>query len=262
MKRAMSVAGSFYPNNADEIKNYFNYFTKSYDLHVSLPNIKPKAIIVPHAGYIYSGFSANIAYRLLAKSGLKNLLILGPSHRVDFYGASLCEFESYETPLGELASASEFINLLKQRFTPQCLSQAHHEHSTEVQFPFIKYYMPQANIAEIVYGDIDPQELSLLIDFALVQESTGVIISTDLSHFHDLVNANKLDNLCVEAVEHLDAKALHNGCEACGKIGVEAMLRSAKKKNLHVKILDYTTSAQVTHDEKSVVGYMSACIFE
>ncbi len=262
MKREMSVAGSFYPAESSEIKRYFDHFTKLYDEQFQLPQIHASAIIVPHAGYIYSGYTANVAYRILRQSKLHTLVIIGPSHRVGFHGASLCEFESYTTPFGDLPSSKELASQLKQNFLLSCLEDAHHEHSTEVQFPFVKYYMEDVKILEIVYGEIDPKELSKIIDFVLEKEQTGIIISTDLSHFHTLQEANKLDAICADALKILDMQELYRGCEACGKIGVAAMMQSAKRKGLHVKLLDYRTSADTTHDNQSVVGYLSACFSE
>lgn len=259
MKREMSVAGTFYPAEAQEIERYIKHFTNVYDEHFELPNLKTRAVIVPHAGYIYSGFTANTAYRLLAQSAIKNFVIIGPSHKVRFYGASLCHYESYETPFGELASVKTLASELIQKFKLQCIAEAHAEHSTEVQFPFLKYYIPDANILEIVYGGAHPDEIANIIDFVLQKEDTGVIISTDLSHFYTLEEANRLDAICVNAIADLDIESLHSGCEACGIIGVEAMILSAKKKNLHVELLDYRTSADTSLDKSSVVGYLSAC---
>ena len=261
MKREMSVAGSFYPAQGSEIEKYFHHFTKVYDEHFELPKFKTRAIIVPHAGYIYSGFTANVAYRILAQSEIKNFVVIGPSHKVRFYGATLCDFESYKTPFTELPSSKQLALEIKQKFNLQCVEEAHSEHSTEVQFPFIKYYIPDANIIEIVYGGINPSEISKIIDFILEKEDTGVIISTDLSHFYTLQTANRLDAICVDAIADLDIQTLHSSCEACGKIGVEAMLLSAKKKGLHVELLDYRTSADTSQDNSSVVGYLSACFY-
>ena len=259
MRREMSVVGSFYPARDVEIERYFEHFnTILAEEQIALPALSPKAVIVPHAGYIYSGLSANAAYRVLTQSGLKNLLILGPSHRVALEGASLCEAQNYETPFGDIAYAKELHEALSERFGLR-RTIIHAEHSTEVQFPFIKHYMPHAKITEIIYGRVQPSYLSEIIDFALAQENTGVIISTDLSHFYTQEEANKLDGICLHAIESLDISLLHRGCEACGILGVEAMLMSAKKNSLKPHLLDYRTSADAGGDTSRVVGYVSAC---
>lgn len=259
MKREMSVQGSFYPARDVELERYFEHFSKVCEDNNALPNIKSKAIIVPHAGYVYSGYTANIAYKVLERSDAKKFVVIGPSHRVAFDGISICDCTSYETPFGDIDSADDLLLKLKDNFSLSCFKNAHFEHSTEVQFPFIKEYLPDAKIVELVYSNIDAKELSKIIDFILAQDDCGVIISTDLSHFYEEEEARKLDNICLHAVENVDATQLHSGCEACGKIGVEAMLLSAKKLSLNSELLDYRTSSDAIGDTSRVVGYMSAC---
>ncbi len=262
MTRRESVAGSFYPASENEIRRYFGYFSEIFDKHASLPDIKTRSVIVPHAGYVYSGFSANVAYRVLQKSGVKKFVVIGPSHRVAFQGWSMCDFSTYATPLGALDGWEEMYEKLSRNFKPECYLQAHAEHSTEVQFPFIKYYVPDAKIVEIVYSDEDPKALAKVIEFIMQDRECGVIISTDLSHFYDLDSAKKLDAICIDAIEHLDPKLLHRGCEACGKIGVEAFLEVAKTHSFSPVVLDYRTSADASGDTSRVVGYLSVAFVE
>ncbi len=257
MTRRTSVAGSFYPAHEEELVKYFNYFTQIYDEHASLPELKTRAVIVPHAGHVYSGFTANIAYRLLQRSALKRFVVIGPSHRVAYEGSSVCDFENYATPFGALSGAHEMQQELQKRFDLPCYTGAHAEHSTEVQFPFIKFYIPDASIVEVVYSDEEPAKLAKMIEYILAKEGWGVIISTDLSHFYTLEEANKKDAICIEAVKELDPLLLHHGCEACGKIGVEAMLLAARKLGMKPHILDYRTSADASGDTQRVVGYLS-----
>ena len=259
MRREMSVSGTFYPSRALELERYFEHFSRVYDEASTLPDIKSRVVIVPHAGYVYSGYTANIAYRVLQKSGIKTFVVIGPSHRVAYEGVSLCDFSSYATPFAPIAAATKLTHSLKEMFALPCYLQAHAEHSTEVQFPFIKYYMEDASIVELVYSRMNPHALSEIIDFLLSKEDVGVIISTDLSHFYTLKEASKLDAICLDAIKELDVGMLHGGCEACGHIGVEAMLLSAKKLGLHPDILDYRTSADASDDTSRVVGYVSAC---
>ena len=258
MIRKTSVAGSFYPSDATEIEKYFNHFSQVYKQHISLPNFVPKAVIVPHAGYVYSGFTANMAYQMLQKSGIKNFAVIGPSHRVAFSGMSLCDFEGYETPFGILPGDQATVREIRELFSLECLEEVHAEHSTEVQFPFIKYYIPDAKIIEIVYGDTKPKSISKVIEYICEKKEWGVVISTDLSHFYTQEEARIFDAVCLEAVEKLDPFILHRGCEACGKTGVEAMLEAAKKLQLRSEIFDYRTSADASGDTSRVVGYMSA----
>ena len=217
---------------------------------------------VPHEVYIYSGYTANIAYKILQRSGVKKFVIIGPSHRVAYEGISLCDFQSYETPFGDIDGDGNIAQKLKDEFALTCLQSAHSEHSTEVQFPFVKHYIPDAKIVELVYSSANAEDVSKIIDFVLKQKDCGVIISTDLSHFYNLADANKLDSIFLSALEKLDLDTLHGGCEACGMIGVEGMIMSAKKLGMKPKILDYRTSADTSGDEERVVGYVSACFSE
>ncbi len=262
MNRKMSVDGAFYPSSRVEIEKYFQHFNSLYDKESLLPKQKSRVVIVPHAGYIYSGYSANIAYRVLQNSGLKKFVIIGPSHRVAFEGVSSCGFNFYETPFGPISGFTSIFKSLSERFQLPCIMQAHSEHSTEVQFPFLKYYIPDAQIAELIYSHEEAKNLSRIIDFILEQEDCGVIISSDLSHFYDIKSAQTLDHICLEAIEGLSQKRLHEGCEACGILGIEAVILSAKKRGLHPLLLDYRTSADASGDTQRVVGYVSACFYE
>ncbi len=259
MRRGMSVNGSFYPARTVELERYFEHFSKLYDESFKLPTVKSKVVIVPHAGYVYSGYTANIAYRILKQSAVKKFVVIGPSHRVAFEGISLCNFDSYETPSSYIENADDIFQKLKNKFDLKCLGDAHAEHSTEVQFPFIKYYMPDAKIVELVYSHADAEYLSEIIEFILEDESCGVIISTDLSHFYEETEAKKLDKVCLESIEKLDLELLRKGCEACGIVGVRAMLLCAKRVSLSSMLLDYRTSAELSKETSSVVGYVSVC---
>jgi MEMO1 family protein len=258
MIREMSVAGSFYPDSKEEIEKYLTYFNKVYDRHFTLSDERSRVVIVPHAGYVYSGFTANVAYRILKNSNIKRFVIIGPSHRVGFDGVSMCEYEEYKTPFGSLKADTDIIKTLQKKFGLQCMPQAHREHSTEVQFPLLKHYVPDATLVELVYSSADPQTISEIIDTLLQSSDIGIIISTDLSHFYTLREANIIDHICIDSIENLEINKLHEGCEACGKIGVEGVLLSAKKAGMSAHIIDYRTSADVSNDASNVVGYVSA----
>ena len=264
--RTTAVAGQFYPASCQEVEQnieHFNAVLKDNNYNTASIPIVPRAIIVPHAGYVYSGFTANVAFKTAAeKRGLvKRVVIIGPSHRVFVNGASIALFSDYTSPCGELKIDLAFSNTLNDRFDfLHFAPDAHHEHSTEVQVPFIKHYFPEAELVEIVYGDQDYRLLSQLIDLVLQESETLVVISTDLSHFHTEQQAKGLDTLCMEAMADLNIAELESGCEACGMIGVKAVISSANKFALKSQILDYRTSADVTEDKQSVVGYVSCLI--
>ncbi len=256
----MVVSGSFYPDSEKEIKAYIKHFNQSFKLEGKL-NINPKGIIVPHAGYIYSGFTANLAYNIASKKDFKRIVVIGPSHRVYSQYISCALYEEYETPLGNIKIDLDFSkNLVKKYDFINFDEELHFEHSSETQAPFIKYYFDDIKIVELVYGNIDFKDLSKLIDNLLEDEDNLLVISTDLSHFYTLKEANKLDNICLEAIANKDIKKLDSGCEACGMIGIKAMINSCINKNLETKVLYYCTSYDVSKDDTNVVGYTSVLI--
>jgi len=263
--RETAVAGQFYPANPEEIDGMIAHYNKIIDEHIkddAIFRLSPRAVIVPHAGYVYSGFTANIAFRVLGNRPLKRIVVIGPSHRVYLEGTSVADYDLYQTPLGTMPVDRELVNELKSRFGLHFQPEAHHEHSTEVQMPFVKEYLGDVSVVELVYGAEEPSRLAKVIEYLLDDPETGIVISTDLSHYYDIEKAKRLDTICLDAVQRMDPSELHQGCEACGKIGVEAMLIAAKEKGLKPVLLDYRTSADASGDESQVVGYMSAAFVD
>ena len=262
--RKAAVKGSFYPDACDKIKKHFQEFNIKYDaMHTpdELKNIIPSAVIVPHAGYIYSGFTANFAYRSLRETSAKRIIVIGPSHHHYFSGISGSYYETYETPCGELEIDSAYLFALAKKFNIGFEPKAHKkEHSTEVQFPFIQHYFPKTKVIELIYGEIEAEKLANMISALLQNPDNALIISSDLSHFHDINEAKRLDENCLKGVKSLDLKEL-KGCKACGLTGIQAMILAAKHLKLSSKLLDYRTSADVNQDRSSVVGYMSAIFY-
>jgi|TARA_R110002033_G_scaffold10172_6_gene33353 AmmeMemoRadiSam system protein B len=258
IKNKMNFSGTFYPDDKKRLLKYFEIFTLNEE-KINL-DISPRAIIVPHAGYIYSGSVANMAYNLSKEKKPKRVIVIGPSHRYYLKGASLSIFDSYETPLGDLHIDKEFcLKLIEKYDFLDFDKNAHMEHSTETQMPFIKNYF-NSEVLEIVYGKIDAKDLSLLITELLKDKDNFLVISTDLSHFYTLTEANILDEICIEAIKNQDLDKLTKSCEACGKEGVKALLIAAKEFDYKVKFLDYKTSFDVTKDKSKVVGYASFVI--
>lgn len=258
--RKMSANGSFYPDKKEQILEYFKHF-ESYFLKHKKQNLQSsKAIIVPHAGYIYSGFTAFCAYFSLIKN-YKQIAIIAPSHKVYFKEISAFKFNGYETPLGNLEFADNIYQILKEQNLINEIEEAHkNEHSSEVQFPFIKHFLDLPTL-ELIYCDIDFLNLSKILKILLKTKETLIIISTDLSHFYPQNRANELDLETIKNIENQNIQALLNqNCEACGKLGVLALLEAIKKQKFSIQGLDYRTSFDATNDEKSVVGYYSGLV--
>lgn len=255
--RQSAVGGVFYPSECDEIQHYIAHFNAT--MPQTTVDVTPRALIVPHAGYIYSGYTANLAYNLATQKchTTKRVIVIGPSHRVYLQGASIALYDAFQTPCKDIAIDLDYSLKLKEQysflnFTPQ----AHSEHSTETQMPFIAHYFSEAKVIEIVYGKLAHEPLSELINTLLEDAQNLVVISTDLSHFHAQEVANKKDKNCIEAINRLDIQSLEQA-EACGIIGVKAIIQSANQLSLKPHFLDYRTSFERTKDASRVVGYTS-----
>ncbi len=262
--RKMAVSGTFYPASCQKLKAMFQTFNRKFEALEISPKtrkIVPNAVIVPHAGYIFSGYTANFAYRFLAPTKARRFIVIGPSHHVYFKGISGSFFEQFQTPCGNLAIDTPYLFALAKRFNIGFIPQAHaKEHSTEVQMPFLQHYFPKRKVIELIYGNVSVETLMNIITALLQDRENAVIISSDLSHFHPLKEAEAIDRNCLLGVQNLDYNRLQR-CEACGELGIKAMVLAAKPLKLHSKLLDYRTSAAETGDKQSVVGYMSAMFY-
>jgi AmmeMemoRadiSam system protein B len=259
-KRECAVAGSFYPDQCVKIEQYFSEFDRMLNIEAfeKFQEI-PRALIVPHAGYMYSGFTANVAFKIASKrQDIKRIVVIGPSHRVSFLGASVAQFESYESPCGDLKIDTQYSKTIEAKYDDLVfMSHVHHEHSTEVMMPFIGHYFNSTPVVEIVYGRIDPKMLALIIEDIMSDKENFLVISTDLSHFYNLDEANRLDGICIEAIESMNVSMLDTGCEACGMLGVKGALLAAKAQGLKTQIVDYRTSADASGDKSRETTYES-----
>ncbi len=262
--RVSQNAGSFYPAKCKDIENMIEHWNTILDNAIEDKDIlkqKPRAIIAPHAGYIYSGFTANVAHRILANSKPKRVVVIGPSHHVYFEGVSVSIQDEYQTPCGNLEIDNEYAEYLSQKFSLSFVPEAHRkEHSTETQIPFVKYYTPDVKVLELIYGKVDYHTLIPLLEEILSDLESVVVISSDLSHFYTLEEAKELDNICLVGIEKEEVEILDRGCEACGIIGIKAIISLARERGLKSQLLDYRTSADASGDTQRVVGYMSATI--
>jgi len=257
--------GRFYPANASEIEVMIRHWNelikKAGDPHAGLV---PRAIVSPHAGYVYSGFTANYAHRLVPNAQPKRVIVVGPSHHVYIRGISAGYYDAYETPFGLLPGDREYLKEISEYFPLTFEEDAHYlEHSTETQFPFIHYYNPGVKIIEFIYGGLtDYWDLSSLFEYILKDKQNVLVVSTDLSHFHPQRTAHDIDNNCLVGFEYQNLELLREKCEACGLTGLEAIVKTAGDLYLKTHLLDYRTSGDITGDHSSVVGYMSGAVTE
>ncbi|MBW2029555.1 MAG: AmmeMemoRadiSam system protein B [Deltaproteobacteria bacterium] len=269
--RSPILAGTWYPADPKELKGVVKgYLSKA---RASAIGAKLLAIIVPHAGYRYSGQVAAHAYSLLLSRQYERIILLGPSHRLAFKGISVNLQAGYETPLGVVPVDRRMAEELIKK-TPQAgwNPRAHaREHSLEIQLPFLQMVASGFRIVPILMGDRDYdtcQDLARAIAGLLGKTTkTLLVASSDLSHFHSYDTAVELDREFMAYVSRLDAPGLYRAlsrgeCEACGSSPVLTALLVAKHLGAdHARILRYANSGDVTGQRSRVVGYVSAAIF-
>lgn len=258
--RPAAVAGMFYP---DDRYNLHNYLTELLKEAKSTSQSCPKAIIVPHAGYIYSGPVAASAYHLLEayRERIKRVVLLGPSHRVALIGLAASSADYFATPLGAIpvdqASVTAALKLPQVRL----MNEAHEfEHSLEVQLPFLQTVLDDFTLAPLVVGDAEPSEVSEVLELLWGGDETLIVISSDLSHYHGYHLAQQMDRATSNAIEQLRPEELHHD-DACGRHPVSGLLLLAKQKGLRAKTIDLRNSGDTAGSRDQVVGY-GAYIFE
>ena len=255
MIRPPAVAGLFYPANPAQLHEDVQAY-----LHASnAPDAEPvpKAIIVPHAGYVYSGPVAASAYaRLLpARDRIRRVLLLGPSHRVPFHGLATSSAEAFVTPLGQIPLDQHAIASLGDLSQVQLFDAAHaEEHSLEVHLPFLQETISNFQLVPLVVGSAHPTEVAEALEHLWDDEETLIVISSDLSHYHDYATAQRLDRDTSAAIEHLQAEAVHSE-NACGCVPIAGLLYLARERGLHARTIDLRNSGDTAGPRDRVVGY-------
>jgi MEMO1 family protein len=252
--RAPAVAGMFYSDKPQELAAT----VKSYLAAATAPADKTaKAIIAPHAGFIYSGPVAGSAYATLVPgaASVERVVLVGPSHRVAFSGVATSGAADFETPLGPVHVDREAVEQLKSAGLVHEIEAAHQrEHSLEVQLPFLRTVLPDARIVPLLAGDDDWQTVAKALDLLWGGEETAIVVSSDLSHYHDYATAQKLDAVTAKRIEDLAADQLDHD-QACGATGINALLSIAAAKGLACTTLDLRNSSDTAGPRGRVVGY-------
>jgi AmmeMemoRadiSam system protein B len=252
--RTPAVAGLFYPANATELHTQVQQFLNQIELPAEPP---PKAIIVPHAGYIYSGPIAASAYARLksAQSMINRVVLLGPSHRVGFRGIAVSSMTAFATPLGQVSIDQAAVELARTLPEVSVLEQAHaQEHSLEVHLPFLQEVLGEFRLAPLVVGDARPAEVGVVLEALWGGPETLIVISSDLSHYRDYQTACALDQATSQAIEELRLEDI--GYEqACGRNPVNGLLWVARRKGLHGETIDLRNSGDTAGPRDQVVGY-------
>lgn len=258
LSRSPAVAGQFYPSNPQQLRANIDACMKiALSVLPEVPAAQPKAIIVPHAGYIYSGAVAASAYASLLPyvDKIKRVVLLGPSHHYGFKGLASSHFHSYETPLGMIELDYLATQKLELKGLAQTLDQAHlQEHSLEVQLPFLQALLGDFSLLPLVVGDADKHQVAKVIDSLWGGEDTLFVISSDLSHFLSYEVASKKDSKTAEAIDTLQADLIEYD-DACGRNPVNGLLQIALKRDLTPHRLALCNSGDTAGDKDRVVGY-------
>lgn len=252
--QAPIVAGSFYPDDPDELRLDVRQFISAANRTLSHP---PKALIAPHAGYIYSGPVAGTAYAQLESvaNTISRVVLLAPSHRVAFHGIALSSAELFRTPLGDLevdSDATALIDYLPHvHFFDQAFTQ---EHSLEVHLPFLQMALDKFKIVPLVIGDIEPTAVAEVIEILWGGDETLIVVSSDLSHYLDYESAKATDFATSKAIEQLQPEKISHE-KACGGTPVKGLIQVALHKNLEAITLDMRNSGDTAGPKDRVVGY-------
>jgi len=262
--RPPAVASMFYPGGTAELRNTVQKYLSNASVEENVSQLKKEEIaqlrtlIVPHAGYIYSGKIAACAYQLLLENQkrFKHVLLLGPAHRVWLEGAAFPEADAFETPLGEIALDKELKEKILAEFSWISVSDRAHaeEHCLEVQLPFLQETLGEFKLLPLVVGDAKTELLATLIQQFSEDTETLIVISTDLSHFHDYQTAREIDARTANAIELLEQNRISTE-DACGAYPLRGALLAASQNQWNVHRLGLCNSGDTSGDRGRVVGY-------
>ena len=255
--RPPECAGRFYPADAARLAKTVDRLLAEVPTPTADED-PPVALVVPHAGYIYSGRVAASAYRRLAeqRGHTRRVVILGPAHFARRSDAAVPECRAFATPLGEIEVDQSGCALAAGLPAVTFSGGAHaREHSIEVQLPFLQRSLgPDISIVPIAVGRVETRLLADVISALWMDDSTAVVVSTDLSHYQDQATAERLDGQTAEAILRQDPLAIGERA-ACGRYPLRALLDVTRKRSLRMRQLDLRTSADTTGDRSNVVGY-------
>ncbi|HRZ11719.1 MAG TPA: AmmeMemoRadiSam system protein B [Kiritimatiellia bacterium] len=251
--RRPAVAGMFYPSAPAELRAMISGWLKAGESRGPVP----KAIIAPHAGYIYSGPIAATAYARIqpARGRIRRVVLAGPSHRVAFRGLALSGARAFATPLGDVPvdpAAAAQLRALRQ---VRVIDPAHAlEHSLEVQLPFLQMVLDDFQLVPIAVGDAEPEEVAEALDALWGGPETLIVVSSDLSHYHPYKEARRMDEAASRAIEQLHPEELDPE-QACGRLPIAGLLLAAQRHGLKGQTIDLRSSGDTAGPRDEVVGY-------
>jgi hypothetical protein len=247
-------AGTFYPDDRSQLNRMVRNFVSAAEVP---GNVTAKAIIAPHAGYIYSGPVAGSAFARFepAREAIKKIVLLGPSHQVSFEGIALSHAEAFRTPLGEVSVNKDAIEQIRALPQVRFFEAAHeNEHSLEVELPFLQVVLSEFTIVPLVVGRATDQEISEVIEMLWGGWETRVVVSSDLSHYHDDKTARQIDRETASSIEEFLGEKIGSK-QACGFLPIRGLLRSARHHCLKGQTVDLRNSGDTAGQHDRVVGY-------
>ncbi len=252
--RPPAVAGRFYPADPARLVEAVR---AHLDQAKSASDARPKALIVPHAGYVYSGPIAGSAYATLRarRAEIERVVLLGPAHRVWLRGLATPSVDCFETPLGAVTLDHDATRPLLETGEVQVSDEAHaFEHSLEVQLPFLQELLDDFSLVPLVVGEATGAQVAKVIEHLWGGPETLIVVSSDLSHYLDYATARRIDAETSRAIEALRPEALR-ASQACGRIPVQGLLLAARAHGLGVEVLDVRSTGDTAGDRDRVVGY-------
>ncbi len=257
--RPPAVAGSFYPGRRDQLAGAVDGYLRDAALRVPDDSGAPKAIVAPHAGYVYSGPVAASAYARLgpARDVVRRVVLLGPSHRVPVRGLATTSADAFQTPLGEVPIDGDARDLALSLPQVTLSDEAHaYEHSLEVQLPFLQRVLGPFTLVPFSVGSARADEVAEVLEALWGGPETLIVVSSDLSHYHDYDTARRLDETTRQAIERFDPDGLDEE-SACGRVPVRGLLVAARRHGLAVETVDLRSSGDTAGPRDEVVGYGS-----
>ncbi len=251
-----AVAGAFYPGDAAELARCVAGYLADTMGPPAVQTLAPKVLIVPHAGYVYSGPIAASAYRLLAplRARIHRVVLLGPAHRVYLQGMAVPSVDSFLMPNGEIPLDTDCIARVLRLPDVIVSDRAHAmEHSLEVQLPFLQSLLERFTLVPIVVGECASAVVAAVLDALWGGAETLIVVSSDLSHYHPYTAAQRLDAATTRAI--IDRSANLTGEQACGANAINGLMRATHAQDLSLEVLDVRNSGDTAGDRGQVVGY-------
>jgi hypothetical protein len=259
--RPAAVAGLFYPDDERELRDAVSAYLGQHT--AAAAGTPPKALIVPHAGYIYSGSTAAAAYATVGRSRhtIRRIVLIGPSHRVYLRGMAVPAATSFATPLGNVAIDRELKSaLLRDGAVVEADAPHAQEHCLEVQLPFLQMLFDDFTLLPLVLGSVAPEHVAAALAAVWGDAATLILVSSDLSHYHSYEQAQQIDAATSAAILRREAKLV--GEQACGSVGINGLLHLARQRDFAISEIARCNSGDTAGDRSRVVGYGAFAVHE